>query len=185
MKTKFKLVLFVAFGLTLFNSCTSDNDDSSSTDGNLLGTWEMVEFNYSGDTTTEFQGQSFSTDYVGMGSNFDNTILVITENPNEMAFSGSYDINLDFTFQGQTQSQTSSIEDAQSVSTWSRSGNTLTIEGEIVSVEGTELDEVGSQEYTIQELTDTTLILVSSITQVVSEQGVDSMQCKVVSICLK
>jgi hypothetical protein len=173
MKSQLKLVFLVVFGLTVLNSCSDDDNDSNSTDGEILGVWELVEFDYSGASVAEFQGQDFSTTYDGAGTNIDAT-MTMTENPNDLVFSGSYDVDLTFTFAGQTQSQTYPLDDVESVSSWSRSGNILTIDGDFATIEGTDLGEVQTQDYTIEQLTDNTLVLTSMITQVVNNQGLDS-----------
>lgn len=174
MKSQLKLVLLVVFGLTVLNSCSDDNNDSDSdTGGELLGVWDMVEFDYSGTSVTDFMGQDFTTTYDGVGTNI-NATMEMTENPNNLMFSGSYDVDLTFNFAGQTQTQTYPLEDVESLSTWTRSGNVLTIDGDFATVEGTDLGEVEAQDYIIEELTDNTLILTSEITQVVNNQGVDA-----------
>lgn len=173
MKTKLKLVLLVVFGLSILTNCSDDNNDSNSTDGELLGVWELVEFNYSGDSVYEIQGQDFSTSYTGVGTNIDTT-MEITENPNDLLFSGSYDVDLTFSFAGQTQNQIYPIVDAESISNWTRLGDVLTIDGEFASVEGADLGEVQTQDYVIEELTDNTLVLTSIIDQIVDNQGLEN-----------
>ncbi|MFC0604290.1 lipocalin family protein [Winogradskyella pulchriflava] len=173
MKKQLKLLVLLVLSLTVFSSCSDDDSDSNSTSGELLGVWEMVEMEYTGTSVTAVQGQDFTTSYDGVGSNMDTT-MEITENPNNLLFSGSYDIDLTFSFVGQTQNQTVSLDDVESVSTWTRSGNTLTIDGDFATIEGVDLGEVQTQDYTIEELTDNTLVLTSSINQVVTNQGVDN-----------
>jgi len=175
MKTQLRLLTIAFLSVLVFNSCSEDNDSNNDTGGDLLGAWDMAEFNYSGTSSAEFQGIDITTEYDGVGTNID-AQMNITENPNEILFSGSYDIDLTVMFQGQTQTQTFPIDNAQSVSTWTRSGNTLTVEGEFVSVEGTDLNqaEIQTQEYIIEELTDDTLVLTTTTVQEINQQGVTS-----------
>jgi len=174
MKIQLKLFTLLVVGLTVFNSCSSESSDMSNiTDDDLLGVWELVEFDYSGSSVTDFQGQDLTTTYDALGSNIDAT-MEITENPNDLIFSGSYDINLTFSFAGQTQTQLYPVEDVESISSWTRSGDILTINGELVTVEGTDLGEAESQDYTIDELTASTLVLTSEVTQTVENQGLES-----------
>lgn len=169
---KLKVLAVLALSLVVLISCESDSN-STDTSGDLLGTWNMVEFDYSGTSSAEFQGIPITTTYEGVGTNMDATMM-FTEDPNELMFEGSYDIELTFEFSGQTQTQTFPINDAQSTTTWSRNGNILTIEEGFVSIEGSDLGDVESQEYTIQELTANTLILTSNVTQELTQQGVTS-----------
>ena len=169
-----KLIVLLVFGLTMLNSCSDESTDASNeTDGELLGVWEFVELDYSGTSVAQFQGQDFTTTYDAVGTNIDAT-MEITENPNDLVFTGSYDIDLTFSFAGQTQSQSYPLDDVDSISSWTRSGNILTIDGELVTIEGTDLGEAQAQDYTIEELTDNTLVLTSSITQIVDNQGLES-----------
>jgi len=174
MKIQLKLFVILVFALTVFNSCSSESsDESNTTDGELLGVWNLVEFDYSGSSVTDFQGQNFTTTYDAVGSNIDAT-MEITENPNDLIFSGSYDINLVFSFAGQTQTQVYPVEDVESISSWTRSGDILTVNGELVTVEGADLGEAESQDYTIDELTSSTLVLTAEVAQIVENQGLES-----------
>ena len=60
------------------------------TNSTILGEWDMTSYeSLDGSTTTTYLGQSTTTNYSTIGSNFDYQ-LVITENPNIMSGSGSY-----------------------------------------------------------------------------------------------
>lgn len=156
------LILVISFS---FATCSTDDDSGSDTSGTLVGTWEMVSFDYSGSTTTEFQGQTIISDFDGVGQNLDYT-LAFTENPNEFEGQGSYDIELTSTIAGESTTQVQSIEDTNSTGTYTRAGNTITFEGTLVSVgDMVPVAPQGNNEATISELTNTTLRITQETTQ--------------------
>ena len=153
-------LLFVLVLTLLVASCSSDDDDNSSdTSGDILGTWNGVDVEYTGDTTTEGQGQTLVADFVGDAYDVDYT-MTFTENPNELTAIGSYSIELTTTVAGQTQVQ--NVENLEFIgdSTWSISGNELT------ATSNGETDVLD-----ILELTDTTLKLGLTTTEDLSQQG--------------
>jgi len=174
MKNQFRLIVVLVLSVFVF-SCSSDDDSSSEgggeTGGELLGSWRMVAFDYEGESSTEFEGTNFTTTFVGVGENIDATVE-ITEDPNEMITMGSYDITVTYSFAGQTESQTFPVEDVSGLSTWERNGDILTIEGEFVESSLEDFGEIAAQDYTIEELTDTTLVLVGSQEFSSTESGV-------------
>ncbi len=153
--------LFLALTLVAMTSCSSDDDDSTPTNdvsGELLGTWIGVAVDYTSSSTTEFQGQSFTTTGVGRGYNVDYTVTFAE--PNMLTAEGSYSVELTSTTAGQTQTQ--NIEDLEFASdgTWTRTGNQLVFVNDSVE-----------QTNTITELTATTMTLTSNQTETIVQDG--------------
>jgi hypothetical protein len=167
---KLCMALFI---VTSFVSCNSD-DDNSDTSADLVGTWNITAFDYQGQTATEFLGESIVASFDGVGENFDSSI-VFTENPNEYTSSGSYDVVLTTNVAGMEDTTTTPIDDFESEGTWSRNGDTLSFDGDLLEVESTipviGMDEI-MNDATILELTDTTLRLSQNVSQDITQEGI-------------
>ncbi|MFC4633753.1 lipocalin family protein [Dokdonia ponticola] len=167
---KLCMVLFV---VTSFVSCSTDDDGGSDTSASLVGTWSVTSLDYEGTTSFDFLGETINTSFEGVGQNLD-LDFTFTENPNEYTAEGSYDIVLDFTVNGMSETETTSVDNLQQVGTWERNGNILSIDGEIIDIDldipvG---DTTGMSELTILELTETTLRLGQDVTEEVTEEGI-------------
>jgi len=92
--------------------------------------------------------------------------------PNEYTAEGSYDIILDFTINGMSETETTSLDDIQEEGTWERNGNTLFVDGEIIDIDLPLGATMSMGELTILELTDTTLRLGQEVTEEVTEDGI-------------
>lgn len=144
-------ILFIALLATSIVSCESDDDAAADTSASILGIWNGVDVDYSGTTTTNADGfPPIEADFIGETTDVDFT-LDFTEDPNEVTSDGSYTIELTTTILGETTTDTQNIEFLQD-GTWSRSGDILTITSEGVS-----------QDYTIEELTESTLIFSAQV----------------------
>ncbi|HNP67214.1 MAG TPA: lipocalin family protein [Aequorivita sp.] len=155
----FKLILFTAF-ISLTISCSKDdNNPALENNGNIVGVWKGTTVDYSGATETSGQGQNISATFNGEGYDVDYT-LTFTENPNKVVSDGSYSIELTTTANGQ--STTQNIENLEFLSSgeWSMNGNTLN-----VTVDN-ETDEI-----TIVQLTDDTMVLKGQEVQTMSQGG--------------
>ncbi len=154
-----KLFLFTTF-LALTISCSKDDDNpTTANNGNIVGVWKGTTVDYTGSTTTSGQGQTISADYVGEAYDVDYT-LTFTENPKKVISDGSYSIELTTTINGQ--STTQNVEGLEFLSSgdWNINGDTLSI-----TVDN-ETDDA-----TIMELTDTTLVLKAVETQTMNQGG--------------
>ncbi|PHS10961.1 MAG: hypothetical protein COA88_01360 [Kordia sp.] len=171
-----KLLFTLAIGLATLTSCESDLVSAPPSDsveggggvvgvttGNLVGSWDMISFNYDGTTVTTAQGVNITSDFVGQGSDYD-YIIEFTEAPNNYSSIGTYDIELAVTTSGQT--STSNINDliADSNGTWEKNANVLTF------TNASNNNEVSDA--TIEILSDTTLKFTTSIVKNDSVQGV-------------
>lgn len=172
MKTIGKLCVALLF-ITSLVACSSDDDGNNDTSASLVGTWSITAFDYEGATSFDFLGEPISTSFTGVGQNFDYDIT-FTENPNEYTAEGSYDIVLDFTVEGMTETETTSIENVESEGTWERNGNMLLLDGSIIDIDVdipvAETMDMG--EVTILELTETTLRLGQVVSEEVTEEGI-------------
>ncbi|MEC3908762.1 lipocalin family protein [Tamlana sp. 2201CG12-4] len=137
-------LLFVAFLIAL-TSCSNEKVSNESSD--IVGTWKMVDYLYSGVTVTEVQSQTLSTDFTGEAYDMNNTIT-FKENPNVMISEGSFSLKVTSVVLGQTTVQ--NISDLKSVSdgTWEMVNNELITESN---------GEVGKMK--IDELTENSLVL--------------------------
>lgn len=151
--------LFIALVLVLTSCSSDDSNDSPDISGDILGTWEALDVDYSGSSSTEFEGESFTSTFVGEAYDVDYT-LMFTENPNELVADGSYSVELTTTVLGQT--QVDNVENLEFVSngTWSKSGDELTI-----------VSQGETAVYTIVELTDTTLKMAIQTVEEVNDSG--------------
>jgi len=76
---------------------------------------------------------TFLSNFDGVDQNLDLN-FTFTENPNEYTSEGSYDIVLDFTVNGISETETTSIDNLQEEGTWERNENILSINGEIIDL---------------------------------------------------
>ena len=139
-------ILFLSTFLVL-SSCSKD-DGPLQIDGNIVGTWNMVDYDYSGQTSTTFDGQTINTNFVAEAFNMDYQ-LVFSEDPKTYTSSGSFDVRLTTTINGQTQTQTTSIDDVFGTGTWDIDGSTISFDP----------SDMEASSGTIVALNDTTLIL--------------------------
>lgn len=155
-----------------FVSCNTD-DGESDTSADLVGTWAVTSLEYDGTTSFDFLGETINTSFDGVGQNLDLT-FTFSENPNEYSAEGYYDIILDFTVNGMSETETTSVDNLQQEGTWERNGNILFIDGEIIDLDVyiPARDTTGMSDLTILELTDTTLRLGQKVSEQVTEEGI-------------
>lgn len=167
---KLCMVLFI---VTSFASCNSDDDGGSDTSADLVGIWAVTSLDYEGTTSFDFLGETINSTFVGVGQNFD-LDFEFTENPNEYISSGSYDVVLDVTVNGMTETETTSVDNILSEGTWVRNNNTLSIDGNIIDidVDVPVVGEMNMSDYSILELTETTLRLGQVVTEEITQEGI-------------
>jgi hypothetical protein len=96
-------------------------------DDGLVGTWIMTSLDYEGTSTTTFGGQSFTSTFEGVGYDL-NASITFQENPNDYKANGTYKIDLETMFGGQTFTTTSTIDGFIDDGTWEQNGNTLEVD---------------------------------------------------------
>ena len=154
--------LFVALAM-LVASCSSDDDNSTpepEVTDSILGTWNMVDFEYGGTTRTEVLGEAITTEFTAEAFNID-YMLTFEEDPNVVTASGGYDVRVTTTFSGQTSTEEISNLNAINTGDWEIvDGNILrsTTDGETTDVK-------------IETLTATQLVLLVEDKQTIEESG--------------
>lgn len=156
-----KKITYLFLALTLvITSCSKDDDSAPQISGSISGTWNMISYNYTGTTITEFQGQSITSDFVAEAFDIDYSIT-FEENPNNLTTDGTFSLRLTTTALGQTQTQTlSNVDAVDTGATWELSND------EIITMAN---GETGILK--IIELTENSLILSTNDVRDISQQG--------------
>ncbi|NER17740.1 hypothetical protein [Spongiivirga citrea] len=158
--------LLFASTILLFISCNSDDEGTPGevNTAELVGTWNLTSLNVEGTTTTSVQGIPFTVDFTSTSKD-EMYSCTFTENPNEVACSGSYTTTLTVRVAGQdASSEDVEVPNSSSTTTWEIMNDTDLIFGESVfdfdETSGVDIaDNVVFQENstTITLLTDTSL----------------------------
>jgi len=133
----------------------------------------MVSFEYDGTSTFKISDVNVSSDYTGRAKNIDFT-MTFKENPNQVFGSGSYDLELTTSAMGVSDTETTSISDIDSSAEWSRDEDILTFEGALYSGSLDVINTGAAQEFTIEELTDTSLRIHSSVEEITDDFGIET-----------
>ncbi len=173
MKILKKLIAIFSISLLIF-SCNSEDDIQINKD-DILGTWDLINFDIDGEVSTIVQGLEIGVaSFTTIGKDF-NAQLTFTENPNTFSTSGSFTAVTTTTVLGQQTSEEGEIDldNLLNSGNWEINKNELTfinnIENqivEIVTLNGTTLkltsttvDETTTQDTTIKTTTVTNLTL--------------------------
>ncbi|UKM64101.1 lipocalin family protein [Flavobacteriaceae bacterium GSB9] len=157
-----KLPLLFTLLIAIMTSCSSD-DSTSEITADIVGTWEMTDYDYTGTTKTTFEGQTYSADYVGEAFNIDYR-MTFNENPNTIETEGSFSLELTTTAFGETSTQVVNTDDVETINagTWEiQNGNLVT-----------QADGGIEATYKIEELTETSLVLSLNQEVDISQSGV-------------
>lgn len=158
-----KLIALCITLICIITSCSTESVDSDNNSSTIVGTWEMVDYDYSGTTVTEFQGQSSTTTFTGEAYDIDNKIT-FEENPNKFISEGSYNIKLTYTVSGQTTTQ--NIENLEALTT--STGAWEILDGELMTSSSIN-NETGK--FKIEKLTESTLVLTAEQEEDLSQSG--------------
>lgn len=173
-KTLRRVTFLFVIALATF-SC-NENDDVLETSGSLVGDWELTSYTYSGETSATIQGNTLINTFTGMASNID-YIITFGENPNKAIIEdGSFDIELISSVNGMSTTENIMVSNIDSQADWVRNGNVLTFTGSFGSFDSnipTTNQNVTNPTYIIEELTDTTLILTSLISEQITNSDID------------
>ncbi|GEM_PF-6254548 len=175
-KTMKRVVLLFMLSAAVF-SCDENSTDPLDTSGDLLGDWELVSYTSNGNTSATIQGTNFTTTYTGKALNID-YILTFSENPNKaITENGSFDLQIMTSIGGNTDTTTQTINNIDSEANWTRDGNILSFTGNFGYFESNTqiLDEDidANPDYIIEELTSTSLILTTSVSDQITDLGID------------
>ncbi|NRD22224.1 hypothetical protein HNV10_03160 [Winogradskyella litoriviva] len=139
------LSLFCLFTLLTAFTCENepldDGIESGSNDTNvaLIGSWELVDFDVTLQTSTEFMGETFSSD-IDIQSTEENYVLTFTESNFTTAGDYTYDTNV--AVNGATvTSEPYTLDNVSGSGTYSTSGNEMTIYGSFFEFEFEGMDE--------------------------------------------
>jgi hypothetical protein len=154
--------LFILALAVVFLAC-KDDEDPLPTAAGLLGDWSLTALTYEGSTTTTVAGISITSEFVGVGKDFDLTVL-FEENPNTVLSVGSYTIELTTTIAGVSETENITFTDFIQDGTWTLNGKTLTV---------TSSGE--TEEATIISQTSTTMILEVKLEETETIPGVGSV----------
>lgn len=171
-KTIFK-GLVILLSLFTLASC-SKSDEEPNNNGSITGEWNLIELSSSGVMETEIAGQDQKIEFKSTGSNFDSK-FILTDNPNQAKVTGSYDIETSTTINGITTNSKNTVKSLNNKATWSKENSTLTLNGDFIKIQlpnTAPITKSGAIDYTIEELTDTTLRLSSQLNYETTINGI-------------
>jgi hypothetical protein len=155
--------LSALFLLALSITACSDDDDNNPSSNELVGSWKLESMDYTGTSTTDFNGSAFTSEFMGTAFDIDATVS-FSEDPNEYNTSGGYKISLTYDVQGQSFEQEVTFDGIFNSGSWSRTGDVILVtnpDGE-------------TQEATIITLNDNELVMESVVTEVTTSSGATS-----------
>ena len=154
--------LFVSILFITVTACGDDDDAvPEDTSGDLIGTWQMTDLDYSGTSSSEFMGIPLNQTFTGFAKDIDYSIT-FTENPNEFEGNGGYTIELTTTTGGQSATIDETVS-GEANGTWELNGMNLTI---TANGQTEDLD--------ISVLNENTLTFTSEVTETIDVNGITS-----------
>src|SRR6187431_867382 len=93
--------IFLLSIVVLLFSCSDDDNTPLPTSEGMVVSWQVTAIDYSGTSTTTYEGESYKATYTGKGKDMDYTTTFNTD-PNTVANEGSYTIELKTTMEGQS-----------------------------------------------------------------------------------
>ena len=159
MKTLKSLLAVVAFISIL--SCSKDDESVSADESQIVGVWNLEQFEYSTDTTIE----GISASSTGNATNIDATLEF--KEDKTFIMGGSYTIVL--TTEGMTNNYP--VDNAASSGSWELDGNTLFVEGLSGAVGNNPVLGNSESEMKISELSANRMVLLIDQNEDYSVQG--------------
>ncbi|MGB1205079.1 MAG: hypothetical protein ACPG5B_05500 [Chitinophagales bacterium] len=166
-------LFFVAVLCSFLFACEDDtptpddntNDTTTITSHELVGAWDLASIEYEGTITSEAPGFPASvTSFTGTGTDM-SLMLDFSEDPNDYTSSGNYSVEVAVESFGQIITETWVNESFIGDGTWAEADNILTV-----------TNSGGEQTATIEELTDTQLIVAFGYSDVTVLAGVTTTQ---------
>ncbi|WP_299098211.1 hypothetical protein [uncultured Winogradskyella sp.] len=143
------LSLFCLFTLLTAFTCEDepidDGIDSGPNNTNvaLIGTWDLTDFSVTLETSTDFNGQSFTSD-IDIQSTEENYELTFTES--NFTTSGNYTYDTSIVVNGEiAQSEPYTLENVSGSGTYTTSGNVMTVDGSFFEFEFEGMDDSALQ----------------------------------------
>jgi hypothetical protein len=120
-----KLILFVAF-LGLVSCSSDDNGGSSVNNGDIVGSWRLTALTYGGATVISQGGQSITTNFNAVGTEFFNSTLTFNENGTFESEGDGYMVDYTMEMMGQEITQEMFVVSFFQNGNWEANGNTIT-----------------------------------------------------------
>ncbi|WP_452224701.1 hypothetical protein [Lacinutrix chionoecetis] len=134
---KLASVFILTILFSTFYSCQNEPLDgfdlnSQNASNNLIGTWTLTTFSATVNTSSDVGGMTIESDVViqSINPNYD-----LTFTPSTYTTSGGYGYDVDITVNGQTSSQTLSVDNVSGSGNYTTNGSELTSDGSFVSYE--------------------------------------------------
>ncbi|MEM1324038.1 MAG: lipocalin family protein [Bacteroidota bacterium] len=152
---KIKNLFFGLLILLSASACNSDDDSMTGNDSEIVGTWTMTAFSYTGNSSSTTFGQTTSTDFNGVGR--DITMQLEFKSDGTYTSSGSYIIDLSFGIIGQSITVPITFQGFMGNGTYVVDGDQITATNSdnetgtstIIKLEGDDLELASSQDETI------------------------------------
>lgn len=168
MKTiKFSLITVVCL---LFVSCSED-DQPSVSNSQLVGKWKLEEYYYSGDSKANYQGMDMESSYEVNTEN-SNAYLEFLED-NTFKATGTIDYIMSMDYMGVTMDETVEGVAFNNSGNWSINGDILNVSNQMATVNSQYMQQAAVNNLTIEELTDSRMVLSFDIAQEMSQAGLD------------
>ncbi|CAL66863.1 lipocalin family protein [Christiangramia forsetii] len=164
-----KTIRFSVFALlfVFFTSCSSDDDAPDVDTSMLTGEWNIEAFNYSGETTGNFEGIDISSNFDGIGENINATLSFNDDKTFNMA--GSYDVRL--SAEGLT--EVVPIDNASSSGTWKIEGDYIITSQTIGQVQGQGVAGPQEGRMRISEVTQNRMVLIIDQESTTTQGGME------------
>lgn len=165
MKTiKFSVVLLLFISLI---ACSTDDDSPNIDSSMVTGEWNIEEFNYTGETSGNFEGMDISSSFEGIAENINATLSFNEDNTFNMA--GSYDVRL--SAEGIT--EIVPVNNASSSGTWRIEGDYIITSGAVGQVQGQGVAGPQEGRMRINEVSESRMVLIIDQESNVSQGGME------------
>lgn len=165
MKTiKFSLLAILFICLT---ACSTDDDSPNVDTSMITGVWNLQEFNYSGETSGNFEGMDINTSFEGIAENIDATLSFNEDNTFNMA--GSYDVRLT----SEDITEVVPVNNASSSGTWKIEGDYIITSGAVGQVQGQGIAGPQEGRMRISEVSESRMVLIIDQESTTNQGGMD------------
>lgn len=139
-----KFFLIVTLVSSVFISCDSDDEATSSPATGVVGAWGLIAYTVpDGESVSVLGGDEITQQFTQTGTDFEYSVL-FTSAPNQLTATGSFTVDETTTFQGQTATQSITLLGDVPIGSWSLNGSTLSLVdqlGEVITVDVAQVNE--------------------------------------------